>query len=484
MANVKNSPKEYEAMDLEAENILDILPESDVMNFFPKSLKAGKLSDKKTMTINSATGGIQFANQELENNLTGLIEFYSDQEALLSSSDPIVANDIIQFQEYFLQKIEAPTPGTKPRYIKFITGDIESYVRENQAAFPDHEALLDVLDDFNDYFELSEVPTEESGELRFKCVGGIFLSDATLELSYISDPKRGKSIHIDFETADQDYKNILETIRSEGFFKVHFDHETSYFEGDFYKIRSPDVGNIKPIVNATIPRFPDSVSSEKGLYSEYDDGENNEWSENSIFFHVESLLKGRDDTKYVFCGDMGNEMADHIAFTANELIFVHGKAVGATNSTNSVSALSELITQALKNLEHMDIRKESTKREFLKLVEEERRVAPSIRKGKTPQATERTVSKHPLLKGDRIKFEEFLAEFTEGRQVFSKRLVLALDFFTAEHLKSRLENYGSTPDFLDVQFLSAIGELRATCKRKGIEFEIWCKEPPAIEVSR
>lgn len=55
MANVKNSPKEYEAMDLEAENILDILPESDVMNFFPKSLKAGKLSDKKTMTINSAT---------------------------------------------------------------------------------------------------------------------------------------------------------------------------------------------------------------------------------------------------------------------------------------------------------------------------------------------------------------------------------------------------------------------------------------------
>lgn len=116
------------------------------------------------------------------------------------------------------------------------------------------------------------------------------------------------------------------------------------------------------------------------MYSEYDDGENNEWSENSIFFHVESLLKGRDDTKYVFCGDMGNEMADHIAFTANELIFVHGKAVGATNSTNSVSALSELITQALKNLEHMDIRKESTKREFLKLVEEERRVAPSIRK--------------------------------------------------------------------------------------------------------
>lgn len=161
MANIKNSPKEYESMDLEAENILEILPESDVMNFFPKSLKAGKLSDKKTMTINSFTGGIQFANQELENNLTGLIEFYSDQEALLSSSDPIVTNNIIQFQGYFPHKIESPAPGSKPRYIKFMTGDVETHVRQNQENFPDQEALLDVLDDFNDYFELSEISSEE-----------------------------------------------------------------------------------------------------------------------------------------------------------------------------------------------------------------------------------------------------------------------------------------------------------------------------------
>lgn len=89
-----------------------------------------------------------------------------------------------------------------------------------------------------------------------------------------------------------------------------------------------------------------TVSSEKGLPK----STSTRFDDNSLFHQVEQLHLSDD---YIFCDDLGTEWADHITINLKEacVTFVHSKH--AKKTSNSASALHEVVGQAIKNLGNM-----------------------------------------------------------------------------------------------------------------------------------
>lgn len=89
-----------------------------------------------------------------------------------------------------------------------------------------------------------------------------------------------------------------------------------------------------------------NATSEKGAPGPLDTC----FDSNSLFHEVEQFHSGDD---YIFCDDLGNEWADHIAVDIKSacVAFIHSKH--ANKASHSASALHEVVGQAIKNLGNM-----------------------------------------------------------------------------------------------------------------------------------
>lgn len=145
----------------------------------------------------------------------------------------------------------------------------------------------------------------------------------------------------------KDYITFQSWITDHGYFVVSFDRpDYLYIKKSCFENRAGKA-EVDAILTCLEPRRSFSTAtSEKGDVSPTSTA----FDPSSLFAKVEQIH--RKDS-YVFCDDLGTEWADHITIDLStaRVTFVHSKH--AQKSSNSASALHEVIGQAIKNLGSM-----------------------------------------------------------------------------------------------------------------------------------
>lgn len=145
----------------------------------------------------------------------------------------------------------------------------------------------------------------------------------------------------------KDYITFQSWITDHGYFVVSFDRpDYLYLKKSCFENRAGKA-EVDAILTCLEPmRSFSTAMSEKGEVV----SDSIAFDPSSLFAKVEHIHR---NDKYVFCDDLGTEWADHIAIDldAARVTFVHSKHV--KKSTNSASALHEVIGQAIKNLGSM-----------------------------------------------------------------------------------------------------------------------------------
>lgn len=145
----------------------------------------------------------------------------------------------------------------------------------------------------------------------------------------------------------KDYITLQSWITDHGYFMVSFDRpDFIYIKKNCFENRAGKA-EVDAILKCLEPTSSfSSAKSEKGQVNTRSAA----FEPSSLFAKVEHLH--RNDS-YLFCDDLGNEWADHIAIDlkAARVTFIHSKH--AKKSSNSASALHEVIGQAIKNLGSM-----------------------------------------------------------------------------------------------------------------------------------
>lgn len=483
ISNIKSNSKEFENIDYEWDDLVELINYWEYWNFFPKFLKAWNNNDKKKLSINSYTSRIQFSNQEIETTLTNLLTFYLDIKLKFELTN-IEENKLISFQKNLTKKIDNISEyDLKPKYVSFNNADVFNFIDE----IDDDSELNNYLAILGWYIELSGI-TDTEWKITYS--GQIVTSDLNINIIILISKKENWEINdVWFSyTISQDSEllnKILNIIKTNSLFKIYFDdNKISFYNWGFFEIKTYEDQNINIIPKYLFNKIEPNINSEKWLYSEYQNAENNDFSDKSIFYNIENILNNDSEIKYIFCWDMWAEMADYIAFKEKEIIFIHWKSNWWTNNTKSVSVFSDVINQAIKNIWHLNLDKEKTINSIKSLNNKidlltweiiENLVNIPISKWKTESDTiKKKVIKNTLVKWDSNNFENFLKKFKSDNLVISKKIIIAIDFFDKSNIETRLKNYDSS-SFLDIQFINCLWSLISTCKIKWIEFEIWCK---------
>ena len=145
----------------------------------------------------------------------------------------------------------------------------------------------------------------------------------------------------------KDYITFQSWITDHGHFIVSFDKpEYIYLKKSCFQDRAgrSEVDSILKCLHP-IKTFT-KTTSEKGKPRNTD----KKFPVDSLFYRVEQLHVGDD---YIFCDDFGNEWADHLTINLKSacISFIHSKH--AKSTSNSASALHEVVGQAVKNLGNM-----------------------------------------------------------------------------------------------------------------------------------
>lgn len=131
-----------------------------------------------------------------------------------------------------------------------------------------------------------------------------------------------------------------------GWFSVCFDDpKFMYFAGACFEDTS-GISEIDSILDMLqVKTQLNGCTSEKGKFS----ANHKKFSKNSIFDTVEKIHVNDD---YLFCDDLGDEWADHIAINLKKLSidFIHSKH---GKKSNSASMLHDVVGQGIKNLGNM-----------------------------------------------------------------------------------------------------------------------------------
>lgn len=145
----------------------------------------------------------------------------------------------------------------------------------------------------------------------------------------------------------KNYITLQSWITDHGYFIVSFNKpDFIYLKGSCFENRAGKA-EVDAILKCLEPvNSFSSAKSEKGQVS----AGTTSFEQSSLFAKVEHL---HQNDSYLFCDDLGNEWADHIAIDLKSarVTFIHSKH--AKKSSNSASALHEVIGQAIKNLGNM-----------------------------------------------------------------------------------------------------------------------------------
>lgn len=145
----------------------------------------------------------------------------------------------------------------------------------------------------------------------------------------------------------KEYITLQSWITDNGYFIVSFDKpEYIYIKKSCFQDRAGR-SEVDSILKCLYPQQSfTSATSEKG-----DPASTDKAFGTDCLFHKVEQIHSADD--YIFCDDLGNEWADHVTVNIKNacVSFIHSKH--AKTSSNSASALHEVVGQAVKNLGSM-----------------------------------------------------------------------------------------------------------------------------------
>jgi superfamily II DNA or RNA helicase len=152
-------------------------------------------------------------------------------------------------------------------------------------------------------------------------------------------------------------RNIVEEIEREQAFRIILEGgQHAYAFGEFYGV-TPTFAGVKTIVDQLVYAEPafSTITSEKGSAP----GDGQHWTADSLFALIDNTLGGIGDQppwEVLVCDDMGIEKADFIAYRTkpSAVAFIHAK-VSHTTTQLSASALHEVVSQAIKNLDPLRV---------------------------------------------------------------------------------------------------------------------------------
>ena len=206
-----------------------------------------------------------------------------------------------------------------------------------------------------------------------------------------------------------------------------------------------------------------NAKSEKGTFKQ--DSVN--FSDDSIFDILENRLDFLGYTD-IICDDLGNELADYIAFDKNRLGFFHAKykQVDSERGKKSASVLHDVVSQALKNLGFLDNienindidttyqDKWSKKYKINKITTEIDRIRKSAN------------SSNSIV--ERIK--------ETNRQInVQKYMVLVVNFISKNEISDYIQNPSTNTNTQIQQIIWLLSSFISTCQEMNIIPQIICK---------
>lgn len=149
------------------------------------------------------------------------------------------------------------------------------------------------------------------------------------------------------EDENKNRESLNAYINRKGLYSVTFEcPKYMYFLNKCYEDISA-ITNIDNVIAMLTPhKTINLATSEKGKFRP----SQTDFDSDSLFSIVEKIFSSAD---YLFCDDLGNEWADHIALdmTKTEINFIHSKY--KKDVSNSASYLQDVIGQAMKNFGNM-----------------------------------------------------------------------------------------------------------------------------------
>lgn len=145
------------------------------------------------------------------------------------------------------------------------------------------------------------------------------------------------------------YIKIIDLVNNLGCFSVGFsDYSYIYMSKGLY-MNAGVQKDFEAILSILYPvNEITTVTSEKG---DGYDATSTDFKDYSMFSVVEKYIF--NDADFLFCDDLGNEWADHIAIKNNSMSYIHSKCNDG-NTTLSASKFQEVIGQAIKNIGNMN----------------------------------------------------------------------------------------------------------------------------------
>lgn len=148
---------------------------------------------------------------------------------------------------------------------------------------------------------------------------------------------------------DGRYVKIIDLINNLGCFSIGFSDYSYIYMGKRLYMNVGIQKDFEAILSILYPvREIANVTSEKG---DGYDATSTDFKIDSMFSVVEkNIFK---DADFLFCDDLGNEWADHIAIKENSISYIHSKCNDGS-ATLSASKFQEVIGQAIKNIGNMN----------------------------------------------------------------------------------------------------------------------------------
>jgi hypothetical protein len=319
----------------------------------------------------------------------------------------------------------------------------------------------------------ADVETVQGGTARG--VRGIFQISANgiqkpIEIRYEQDRRRYK-LESGFLNSFVDQANKKTTLlarinQAQGFRVLCGSPGYIYSSGEFFKI-ADEVGmeNLRTAIKDLLTPVPAlaTIHSEKGQGP----GNGATWEANSLFRFIDDGLQQEhgplsDSFDEVICDDLGNEVADFIAFRESrggKIIFIHAKAEQAAAGAGA-SKLYEVCGQAMKNLVYLrhgarPIPSQVQKWEGNWKIQRYR-VSPRIRRGT----------------GTSAEVRQRLGALLDGPNT-QREMWLALGgILSQEALDTTLSQ--ATPEYYAVQAAYLLMSADLACKSVGVRLRAFC----------
>ena len=239
-----------------------------------------------------------------------------------------------------------------------------------------------------------------------------------------------------------------------------------YSSGEFYKI-ADEVGmeNLRLAIRDILIPVPAlaTIHSEKGAGP----GNGESWDAGSLFRFIDDGLRQTrgplsDSFDEVICDDLGNEVADFIAYresSSGKIVFIHAKAAQADAGAGA-SKLYDVCGQAMKNLVYLRHGARPIPSHVQKWERDwgiqEYRVSPRIRRGT----------------GNSAEIRQRLSTLLDGPNT-EREMWLALGGILSRASLDAALNQG-TPEYYAVQAAYLLMSADLACKSVGVRLRAFC----------